>query len=481
MQQRIETLSRLEPRGAGAAFPEFESAYGAAATRQKVRWYQTVLRVAGGFADLAVNGNHNDPETRSALRRFQRFYRLKESGYLEVDSNVALTQLALEWIYRTSLPNRKGTLGDSYGALLRRFQADYGLTPDGQVGPLTREKMIQVMQLALPSPLRRFHRTLGPETPTAAPAANAACALAGSADCPTNMATGRPSSLIGRDDRAAVKRILQAPWRWICLVRARYDDPDGGDAMWFRGTGVLIGSQHVLTAAHLLLDEIDGSKKTRRKREAREIQVVPACGGWVASSARVSLPTTQLENQVTLVTPFGLHRATGNPLFEAPIDWLAVRDFRHDYAVFRLERPIGSLKVPGSKHERLGWWGRTGSSRVPVNKENLLGQTVFHAGYPGCRPDLRTTYREFFSHGKVSDIHLTNPAGPAPEWFGHEADSRHGQSGGPIWTYANRNRNLVGIQSQASRLATVPGSCWNVGIHLSSAVWAEIDAWVRGE
>lgn len=45
---------------------ERESYFGGAATREKVGWYQTVLRVAGGYEGVPIKGNHNNRETRRA-------------------------------------------------------------------------------------------------------------------------------------------------------------------------------------------------------------------------------------------------------------------------------------------------------------------------------------------------------------------------------------------------------------------------------
>lgn len=118
--------------------------YEAESVQQTVRWYQTVLKKAAGY-NVPINGNHNDAITREALRKFQRKHRLKVTGYLEVDSNLALRQIALQKIYRKTIPNPIGKRGEVLTKYLIKFQEDNGLVPDGQLGPLTMEKMVTAL------------------------------------------------------------------------------------------------------------------------------------------------------------------------------------------------------------------------------------------------------------------------------------------------------------------------------------------------
>jgi|SRR5262252_8794223 len=74
--------------------------------QRNVRWYQVILATACGYVDVPINGNHNDSQTRSAFRDFQQSHGLEASGYLTVESNIALNQVALESIYRRS-PSRR--------------------------------------------------------------------------------------------------------------------------------------------------------------------------------------------------------------------------------------------------------------------------------------------------------------------------------------------------------------------------------------
>ncbi len=58
--------------------------------KRNVRWYQTILARACGYVDVPTNGNHNDSPTRSAFRDFQQSHGLEASGFLTVESNIAL-------------------------------------------------------------------------------------------------------------------------------------------------------------------------------------------------------------------------------------------------------------------------------------------------------------------------------------------------------------------------------------------------------
>ncbi len=103
-----------------------------------------MLQIVAGYEEVPINGDHNDPVTKSALSDFQKKNKLKETGYLEVDSNLALTQLALEWILQIEIQIPLGSRGN-IADFIKDFQKNYGLTADGKVGPVTQTKMIDAL------------------------------------------------------------------------------------------------------------------------------------------------------------------------------------------------------------------------------------------------------------------------------------------------------------------------------------------------
>jgi biotin operon repressor len=159
---KFETLNS-EWEGDGLTFHESEAGYEASATQEKVRWYQTILKMVMGYNNVPINGNHNDPESRNALRTFAKEHGFeRQDGYLGVDASVALTQIALQRIYRKAIPNSLGNSNTALENQIKQLQRDYGLKIDGKVGQGTRAVMVRVLNQNLPPPFPLYHPYLGP-------------------------------------------------------------------------------------------------------------------------------------------------------------------------------------------------------------------------------------------------------------------------------------------------------------------------------
>lgn len=326
-----QTIFAVEPFAFAnpAEFVESEADYGAAATQQKVRWYQTILKIVTTDPTISINGNHNDAATRAAMRKLQAYYHLEPTSYLTVASNAALTQMALEWIYRVQIPNMIGQWSSTLTDWVKQFQRDYSLAADGQVGALNRAKTIDVLLAKLPTPVKNFHSQLGP--------ANLAQRQAELFELDGSEAELEPSGIHGRDDRRAVMRPAESPWRWICRIKI--------DNAW-AGTGLLISPRHVLTAGHVVYGDQNDSEGYRHYSQAKTLAVSLAFDGHLLRKNR----------QFNEKAPFGTWPVDMQQIF-IPSCYTHHQDISSspptnddcDLAVLTLKTAIGTQKFTAKK------------------------------------------------------------------------------------------------------------------------------------
>ncbi len=112
-------------------------------------WYQTILRVAGGSPELIVDGEYG-ALTRNALKRFQKSCRLQAIGIVDVRTNVALNQVAMEWLDHAEMENPLGRMRPILRSRVKKFQDANGLAADGKVGANTRKAMVGALEKELP-------------------------------------------------------------------------------------------------------------------------------------------------------------------------------------------------------------------------------------------------------------------------------------------------------------------------------------------
>lgn len=394
-----------------------EADYSGSVTEQKVRWYQTVLKIAGGFPSLTVNGDHNNPMTKKALAEFQRAHGLPQTGYLGVSSNHALTQIALEWIYGEPFSNPLGSKGRGLEDRIKEFQGHHGLKPDGQVGPATREKMVDVLAGRLPAPRDPCpdgYRSVDGVTP------------------------GRACGPVLPPK--AIDKVRQAPFQWICSICAQFavptvSEPDAPEpANLHYGTGVLVTERHVLTAAHILvgLRKYKDALLPAWARDVR-VQIGRNDGGLPVK------PRWYRVRRWTVPRPFRSYYRSDD---HGPLD------AQHDYGVIELAKPVGHKRfLMRGRLQTVGWWNQAHRSVLrPVEgsfKGRLRGTRVHVCGY---LKDLHPTAGKLaLGGGVVTEVDPT-VSGRALPLLTYTGRYGKGMSGGPVWAdCADGRRYLIAI------------------------------------
>ena len=198
-------------------------------------------------------------------------------------------------------------------------------------------------------------------------------------------------AIFGEDDRESVSGPLtDPPYSGISQVVSRF--PDGTVV---QGSGVLVGPNDVLTAAHVVYSEEYGGW-------ANAVQVTPGRNGQTK--------------------PFGT--VAGSEV-SAPQEWTAGRSFGSDYGLIGLDRPMGY---------RTGWldWSTECADGACADER------VTSLGYPGDQGG--TT---LFSTSGTIDRQSQGVL-----YFDDDLDAKPGQSGSPIFlNSANALESVVGLVS----------------------------------
>lgn len=226
--------------------------------------------------------------------------------------------------------------------------------------------------------------------------------------------------IIGTDDRIIVADTKKIPYRWICSLELYFEDPDNRkQAFLLPATGTLISEKHVLTSAHALLNDIEGTRGTTKRLKAKRVTVIP--GRWGAART----PAQQ--------APFGSSDAAS---LDFPSGWKRMLDPIYDFGLIKLKQPLG--RPP------LGYWGSKAYEKVAriqaVPKAALKGKPVHSSGYPGDKcghlpktgsaPDAHPCPNRASTQWRTSGTVISTPG---TNILGHDMDTKPGQSGSPVW------------------------------------------------
>jgi V8-like Glu-specific endopeptidase len=286
------------------------------------------------------------------------------------------------------------------------------------------------------------------------------------------------------DGRTLVTNTLPVPFRFVCCLEVTFVNPSDTSVMIFeRGTGTLISDRHVLTAAHVVFEDISGrdGRFPARRIRAQTILVAPA------------------RNDRDL--PFGFSDVTTVRVTPA---WQTGGTAQNDFALLTLATAMGrqgpvqpSMQLPAPQ---LGFWSspdRGQGTRIrPIELSKLRGQPLNLAGYPidkcrrtplsgACQGTIpgEPDFHERGSTQWVSTDRCVDPA-PAdmPAMITYMADSAQGQSGGPVWLNWQGFRNLVAVNTGGYPRRTAPHDIIaNMGVRITDSVLSQLRAWMRAD
>lgn len=234
-------------------------------------------------------------------------------------------------------------------------------------------------------------------------------------DRPADAGTVSAGKVFGNDDRYAVLDATRYPWSAVCSIETTF--PDGSTLL---ASGVLIGPDDVLTAAHAVYDADAGGFAT-------DVRVIPAYEFGAE--------------------PFGSAFAADIRTFDA---WTERADPEFDLALLELDDDIGLSTG------YLGFSDETDAT--------LQSRIVNTAGYPSDLDDGEAMWAAQDFLTDVSDAQL---------FFRGQLDAAGGQSGSGMWIRDGDDRFVTGVLTYETATA-------NEATRLSGARFAFVDAWTQG-
>src|SRR5690348_2071255 len=229
--------------------------------------------------------------------------------------------------------------------------------------------------------------------------------------------TDLESEIFGNDDRQPVTNTLQIPFRFVCCIAFEVVNPSNGKSIPLRGSGTLIGERHVLTCAHVVLDDHSKDSLPMGYLRSTNMLVAPARNDRDLPGDVSAVRTARVAPQWQAAA--NKQAANGNTRRVFAPD-------QADFALLTLDTPLGShfplapvtMQLPAPP---LGWWGHPrfgGHTRIRAYDTALLQRlrsqniTVNLSGYPvdKCRDRPR------FGAATPAQIAACGNIPGMPEW-----------------------------------------------------------------
>jgi V8-like Glu-specific endopeptidase len=267
-----------------------------------------------------------------------------------------------------------------------------------------------------------------------------------------------PMVVMPPDERTPVLDTLIIPNRWICKIEPVFKHPDTGTEIAFEpGSGLLIGPRHILTAAHVIENEIRtrGATNKVQWQKAVKVKVVPGANG------------AQDE-------PFGSYVSADFLITQPWSTGQNLNNRHHDFAIIRLEEDVSSKRFSKINNAPFGYWSDInfggGTHLTTVVPQVFKDKLVETAGYPRVAP-TGPAGKQWSAKGSIVPFPHDNPV------FIHTMDTEVGQSGSPIWMddSATGKKYLIGIHNGA--ITGANGVVNNFGVMMTSDIIKQVLSW----
>ncbi|WP_448004478.1 trypsin-like serine peptidase [Agromyces bauzanensis] len=264
--------------------------------------------------------------------------------------------------------------------------------------------------------------------------------------------------VIPPDERVRIRDTSSVPFRWVCSL-----DITRGSTL-SRGSGLLIGPRHVLTAAHNIY-EADGTRPD-------SVYAAPARNEADLPFGRFkAVAYTTTSRYLTQPTP-------GSPF---------------DFALVTLESDASAVRSKAIGGAQLGHWSSGANGHLtdlqPLDSRFVSGRPVTVCGFPGDKCDgeacdpVRGWKREQQANTMWSHFGSASFTAGLPGTILYAADTSPGQSGSPVWIrFTTGRRSLVGVHVSTNRVTSADTGrttiTANRGVLLDRDVLSLVRGWI---